>query len=211
LLKTKILYIERTLAIDMMKKLFVATVLGMLFLGVMLPVSTAQRTVYHNDKYGFSIAPPIGWEIEERLSDDLPTIIFWGPRENNYQVRMVIIITEFDENVPDLSLIDFAEGFTEGFTEGLPDTQVISERGRMINGMEAYEITYTSTVTIEDEVFDLQTKVVILSHDGVVYTITFFAPQDSYNEYLPLFEESVGTVKFEEKGLLQKIFDMCCP
>jgi len=187
----------------MVKKLFAAALLGMLFLGVMLPASTAQRTVYQNDKYGFSIAPPIGWAIEER-SDDLPVTFFWGPLENNYRVHILI---EIIENVSYLSLFDF----TEAVKRSRPYAQVISEGGRMINGVEAYEIVSKRTLTKEDEVFELQEKVVLLSHDGVGYLVWFQALQDNYDKYLPLFEESVQTLKFEEKGLLRRIFDVCLP
>jgi len=188
----------------MVKKLFAAALFGMLFLGVMLPASTAQRTVYQNDKYGFSIAPPIGWKIEERLSGDPPRIFFWGPAENNFRVRIVMVIKE---DVSYSSLFDFVEAVKRDN----PDYQVISEGGRMINGIEAYELTYNEVYTTEDEVFNLQNKVVLLSKDGVTYRVWFHALQDNYNEYLPLFEESIGTLKFEEKGLLRKIFDMCLP
>ncbi len=81
----------------------------------------------------------------------------------------------------------------------------------MINGIEAYELTYTHTYTAEDAAFELQSKQVMLFKDGVRYRVAFYAPQDYYDEYLPLFEESIGTVKFEERGLLQKIFDRCLP
>lgn len=92
-----------------------------------------------------------------------------------------------------------------------PDAQVISEGGGMINGIEAYELIYNYTYTTEDGVLDLQIKEVMLLKDGVEYVVLLYAPQDYYDEYLPLFEESIGTLKFEEKGLLQKIFDRCLP
>jgi hypothetical protein len=92
--------------------------------------------VYHNDKYGFSIQPPSGWTATE---SGLPTgtaVKFWGPTDENYTVNFDITLI----NPQGMALDEIISEVKQIMPQNLTNYQIVSERSRVIGGVDAYEI-----------------------------------------------------------------------
>lgn len=177
----------------MTNRLSVFAVVLALFFGLGASIVIAQQTNYYNDKYSFSMQPPSGWAVDE--SGLMGTaVIFYGPREQDFTVNVNIMV----EDVPaGTTLGDYISVSKRNLPLLLTNHRVVSERSRVIGGIYAYELVITHTMGI----FDLKAKCVALLKDSKAYTITFTALPGNYDVYLPAFEASVETFKFEPKPI----------
>lgn len=151
-------------------------------------VEEVPEGTYVNSKYGISIVPPEGWVTDE--SQPLKRVVaFLGPTEDDFAVNMVILIRKLPYEI---SLEEFIKEGKKDLVN-FQDFNMVSERDRIIDGIEAHEWVFTFKM----DTFNLKEKQVFLIKNGKVYLITCAALQSNYDTYEPIFEESIQTLKID--------------
>ena len=142
--------------------------------------------MYNNEKYRFSMQPPRGWEVVGSGLREGTAVVFWGPKDKVFAPNIFIAV---------MDATDTLEGCVSMAKQQLPliltNYRLVSERSRVIGGLDAYELVYNYT----KGVFHLKGKRVFLFKNKKEYMISFTVLQDNYEEYLLVFESSVETFK----------------
>lgn len=144
--------------------------------------------IYHNELYGFSIHPPAGWEVVDSGLREGTPVTFWGPKDKVFAPNVFIAVMEATD-----TLKEYVSMAKQQLSLIFTNYQLVDEKSRVIGGLPAYELAYT----YKKGVFHLKTMRVFLLKGEKVYTISFTVLRDSYDEYLPVFESSVETLKIE--------------
>jgi len=143
---------------------------------------------YYNDIFGFSIEQPYGWFVEKR--DFGPIVIFFGPREENFSVNILIQVF----NGQGMTLNEFANMVKQNDSQILTNYQMVSEQSRIINGLNSYEMVVNHT--IED--FDLKLKEVLFLEENLAYMISYTALQSNFDKYSPIFDNIIETFSIQK-------------
>ena len=144
--------------------------------------------IYHNESYGFSIHPPTGWEVVDSGLREGTPVTFWGPKDKVFAPNVFIAVMEATD-----TLEEYVSMAKQQLPLILTNYQLVDEKSRVIGGLPAYELVYT----YEKGMFHLKAMRVFLLKGEKVYTISFTVLRDNYDEYLPVFESSVETLKIE--------------
>ena len=144
--------------------------------------------IYYNESYGFSIHPPAGWEVVDSGLREGTPVTFWGPKDKVFAPNVFIAVMEATD-----TLEEYISMAKQQLSLILTNYQLVDEKSRVIDGLPAYELVYT----YEKGVFHLKAMRVFLLKGEKVYTISFTVLRDNYDEYLPVFESSVETLKIE--------------
>ena len=140
---------------------------------------------YRNTEFGFGLNPPEGWTVEEIPGGYDLIVGFLGPTEENYQVSMTVF--NFTLDVEE-TIKNSTERITEPFI-GDPNFTLDLSNERTVNGMNAYEIAYTANL--------IKQKMVAVEKNELVLLLLYSALVSTYDNYLPVFEESVNSLVIE--------------
>jgi len=157
----------------------------MALLLLLLSVSMSSVYAYTNTRYGFSIEPPSGWAVDDKVS--FAAVVFYGPIEEDFRVNVNVQVESTS-----VSLAQYISSSKTNL-ETLESYQLLSEAPRTINGVDAYELvlkfSYSGTI--------VQEKIVALLKDGKAFVVVYAALPTTYQTYLNAFESSVQTFKVE--------------
>lgn len=158
------------------------TTLGVLLVYVL--VSSVQA--YTNQEYNFSIEPPSGWTVDDTTT--LAVVFFYGPTEWSFRVNVNIQV----ESLPTTMTVEqYASAVKEQLRIFLDNYELVSERTRVINEVDAYELI----LTFAQAGISIKEKQVYLVEAKKAYIIAYAASPTSYQKYLSAFESSVETFK----------------
>jgi hypothetical protein len=139
----------------------------------------------YEQKFGFN--PPEGWTKDENDAFDL--VRFYGPTIDEFTVNLGLSdpgTLSSGENLNSL-VQDILDNYPAIITNYL----LISEESLEINGMNAHEIIYT----MQQGVYDLKQKQVVIECNNVVYALTYTASQNSFEDYESIVDQSISTFK----------------
>jgi len=165
-----------------MRKRLIATLIVLL-----VCVSVGSVQAYTNKEYNFSIDPPSGWDVDDLVT--LTVVAFYGPTEEEFRVNFNIQVESLSTT---MTIEQYASEAKERLRLFFDNYELISERARVINEVDAYEIVSTFT----EEAIDYKMKQVCLVKDKKAYVITYGALPTTYQKYLAEFESSVETFLF---------------
>ena len=137
---------------------------------------------YVNEEYGFGLNPPEGWAVQDLSNDYSVFVYFLGPTEDDFQVNMFISNSTLDIGE---TLSGITEEFIETFS-GDPNFTLILNNERIVNGMNAYEIKYTSNI--------LKQNIVMVEKNKLILVIIYSALESTYDNYSSVFEESINSL-----------------
>jgi len=169
-----------------MRKRLTATLIILL---VCFSVGSVQA--YTNKEHNFSIDPPSGWDIDDIVT--LAVVAFYGPTEEGFRVNFNVQVEPLSTT---MTIDQYASYAKEQLQLSLDNYELISERTRVINEVEAYEIVSTFTEETTYSTIDYKIKQVYLVKGKKAYVITYGALPTTYQKYLAEFESSVETFLF---------------
>ena len=143
---------------------------------------------YSNTVYGFGLNPPDGWRVDETQSGAL--VGFFGPIVDNFTINILIAPVEFS---PGETVKNTAEYVIGNGPESHTNFSLVSSGARTVNGMNAYEFvaTYISSY-VQDVV--VKSKEVIIEKNRKGLIAGYSAPENSFDVYDTVFEESLSSV-----------------
>jgi hypothetical protein len=174
------------------KRIFRFLIFSLVLLTISLNLTLADTKKYVNEKYGFSIIPPEGWEFQDGSPYNLAAI-FVGPADLGFRVNFninIINIPEDEEAVINDELISSIKEELSYVSEELGEIEFQNEGKRDVAGFEGYELVYL--IKIVGDVAIKQKQVYFIK-DHKFYVFTFSALKDTFDKYLPLFEDSLKT------------------
>ncbi|MFN3699606.1 MAG: hypothetical protein ACK4SU_05335 [Dictyoglomus sp.] len=175
----------------MRKILLRSLILSLILFVFSFGLSYADIEEYVSGDFGFSIIPPEGWEVIDGKPYNI-AVIFVGPVDSgfraNFNVNVVDApegITEFDEElIEDMKqVLEIAVKNNFG-----GNIEFIFEGEKEFSIYKGYEIVYI--IELEKGLF-LEQKQVYLINDGKAYIFTFTSLKETFEKYLPYFEESL--------------------
>lgn len=150
--------------------------------------SALRNLGYSNTAYGFGLNPPDGWRVDE--TQDGSVVGFFGPEVDNFTINIVIGTAEY---LPGETVKNTAEYVIESARESKTNFSLVYSGARTVNGMNAYEFEATY---ISDYVQDVVVKVkeVFIEKNRKGLMACYTAPENSYDVYETVFEESLSSV-----------------
>jgi len=167
-----------------MKKGLITTLVVLLL--VCVAISSVQA--YTNKKYNFSVDPPSGWTVDDTTTG--AAVFFYGPTESGFRININI---QVESLTTDMTVEQYASAAKDQL-QNLANYQLVSERTRVINGVDAYELVITFTYAG----IDIKAKQVLLVKAKMAYIITCGASPTTYQKYLSDFESCIGSFKIIE-------------
>ncbi len=143
---------------------------------------------YQNDDY--SASSPSAWEVEEHES----FVYFKTPLEsdsNNLQENVVIYVASLVS--PGQDLIHFVQDSVGLLIETTPELRILDHREDKFGDVPAYRIVYTEGKG-SAQVKYLQ---VFAVKGGNSYIVTYTAPAETFDKYLPKAEEIVSSYRIK--------------
>uniref|UniRef100_A0A7C3MQL9 PsbP C-terminal domain-containing protein n=1 Tax=Dictyoglomus thermophilum TaxID=14 RepID=A0A7C3MQL9_DICTH len=174
------------------KRIFRFLIVSLVLLTININLILADTERYINEKYGFSIIPPIDWEFKDGAPYNLAAI-FVGPADLGFRVNFninILNIPEDEEAVINDELISSIKKELSYVSEELGEIEFQSEGKRDVAGFEGYELVYLIKVVGD---IAIKQKQVYFIKDHKFYVFTFSALKDTFDKYLPLFENSLKT------------------
>jgi len=168
------------MVLGMKKALMVA------FVVFLLCFSVGSVRAYTNQNNFFSIDEPSGWTTDETATGNV-VVTFYEPTSNNASIVLIQIIVETVSS--DVTLEELVTSVKEQYPSVLDNFVVISESGRVVNGVDAYEIV----ATVSQQGYDLKIKQVMIVKNLRIYVVTYAAAPARYQQFLSNFEDSVET------------------
>lgn len=156
-----------------MKKTFGFTSIVLFLITVsVIPVTNA----YENLEYDFSITPPSGWSVDEVGEDIVVEFV-------NYDSFSYIMV---GQEMTNLNLSEYVTYGTSDNEQWYTNYFLVSERSRVINGLNCYEIVFTLTDDLE-----FQLKQVFFVKNDRAYIISCTALKSEYATDNVAFEQSI--------------------
>lgn len=160
---------------------------------------------YHNEESGFSIEPPMGWEIVDYGEiGGMKMVVMLAPAEPdeetglNATVNIMVMVHPCVPPTPNRTLEDESTELKEQYLRSITDFQVVSEGPRWAGNLQAYELVFTKT----EGLFHLKINQAFLlapvneTCDKLVF-LQLAAPRSSYDRNLPLYEASIATFSLD--------------
>ena len=167
-----------------MKKGLITTLIVLL-----VCVSASSVQAYTNEQYNFSVDPPLGWTVDDTAT--FAVVYFSGPTAEGLRVNVNIQVA----SLPTTTTVEqYVSDAKQMLLIALDNYELVSERTRTINEVDAYELVQTFT----QEGIDIKTKQVGLVKAKKAYIITYTALPTTYQKYLSAFEYSIETFKILE-------------
>ena len=146
---------------------------------------------YYDGKRGISIRFPGGWEVMER--DDVDAVSAAAPFESDLDMLREAISISVQDLPSQMPLEEFSEVLLEGARE---DTLEFTEQAHGEATIDGAAATWTAfTFTDEDGTWTILGYALVREGNG--YMITCLCEPHTYAQYLPIFEESVMSLRFE--------------
>lgn len=161
------------------------------FFVALFSLSYCDTERYVNKDFGFSITPPAGWSIQDGKPYNL-VVIFIGPAEGGFSPNFNLNIVDVPIGVSEINeeIIETIKSQLEALGDYLGTVDFISEGEREISKYKGYELEYF--VYVGDDVV-IEQKQVYLINNGKFYVFTFSSLSDTFDKYLPLFEQSLSS------------------
>ncbi len=161
-------------------------VIGIFVVGVLLFGGCVEQPVTrsYNNKYGFSLDPPSGWQ---QIETNLSTVAVWFSPENSSNVSLIISVPF--SLLEGQGLSTFADQVEEELSENEGNYSILHRGWRSISTMQAYEIEYLYK---REGVMEFVKQVEVLKTQ-TVFLITFFAPALVFNQYLTDVDRSIDS------------------
>jgi len=118
-------------------------------------------------------------------------VFFYGPTEEGFRVNINIQVESLSTT---MTVEQYVSAVKQQFPIVVDNYELVSERTRTINEVDAYELVMTFTQAGTD----IKTKQVGLVKAKKAYIITYGALPTTYQKYLSDFESSVETFKIIE-------------
>ena len=159
--------------------------------------------LYRNNKYGFRIKFPKGWEQQD---GDGPYVLRKASKDGH---SINILVQELPEKYASLidenmsvkdwySLEEFKDTVYKGITEKFKEAKVIDYGEISIDNIPAYWISYQiaySTMGVDFEGIMINYQIF---HKNYFYTITIGSSKDEFPNVESILKQSVSTFVFEE-------------
>ncbi len=140
---------------------------------------------YINRTQGFGLNPPEGWTLNESKEQG---VFFFGPATDTGM--MVYLSPTFDKLSSGQTFSDYEEMFIQTMENLSANFSLISDQETTINGMNARELIYT----VPNPNFGiLKIKMIFVEKNNNIYGLSYVAPIDSYDTYLPIANESMNS------------------
>jgi hypothetical protein len=149
------------------------------------------RVPYTNNRYKFSLVYPPDWQASEGLMG--ATVAFTGTKDGNFTPICYVGEEQLGSNY---TLMDYVNKSKASMASLLSNYTPISERSRVINGENAYELvsTYMSNMTGGNKL-KLQQAVVLIKN-GIGHTITCTITPELFDKHHPEFESLITSFRF---------------
>jgi len=171
--------------------LLTISILGISAFGAVNPEAYVNRT------HGFSINPPSGWTVNDTGVSPPIVVFFYGPVIPETGGKININIAA---GTATASLDEYVSGVKQWCALNFTNFNVVSEGHRNVSRLDCYELVVTWTYmpganVSNTHTFNIKQKLVLFVEKGKAYNIAFTASPANYDEYLPVFEESLQTFK----------------
>jgi hypothetical protein len=158
------------------------SVLLIIVLSTFFPIQSTFA--YENMEYGFSVNPPDGWSIEEMHG--LIAVQFTDVNTLYDSSSISVAVAETTD-----SLSQFISSAKTTFANSIENYNLVSERSRVIGGLDCYEVVVTFTYAGRG----LKAKQVYFVEFGKSFVITYTAIESQYENSLLDFENSLSTFR----------------
>jgi hypothetical protein len=171
--------------------------------------TSAQQAViydkYTSDTYGIEIKYPSDWKVNQSdfvITDYLSGVADFtsGLVDSEDEYDDSVTIYHLQPPVKKISLGEMMDKLVEGYKAEVKDFRLVSSsQDATLAGLPAYKLTWTqesAKAPIQLKV----TEIATLVGDNKAIMIDYFAAQDSYNNYLPIFNEMVDSFKTSAEG-----------
>lgn len=162
--------------------------LGLLMI-LTLAAAFAQKT-FTSREGGYSITPPKGWKSENGSQYGVEAV-FYGPIEKNFAVNINYVV----EKLPSaMSLNDYTTAALRQVQGVLDDYQQVSRRTVTVGKAKATEHVYR--FKIKEAGLSLQGKQLIFVQGRKAQVFTFTALVSNFSKYVPTFDQSMKTLRW---------------
>jgi hypothetical protein len=157
---------------------------------------------YTNEKYGYELRYPLGWEIIEKntLMDKVFIIEIKSPQEDNsdlYRENFNLIVTNISDEP--ITLQELTELSISEIDKSIINGEIIDSIDYSINGNPAYKLIYTTDFFPGAEKYRLQQMAVWTIKNEKTYLITYTAEENKYSNFLEIIQGIIDSFKFTEK------------
>ncbi|HLD42249.1 MAG TPA: PsbP-related protein [archaeon] len=144
--------------------------------------TTEEFSAYSSELY--TLEKPANWEVEENQE----FTYFKSPVDetNDLQENVVVYVSSAEE--PGKDLIDFLQDSIEVLIETVPGFTIVEHREDKLGDVPAYRIIYT-----EDS--KLKYLQVFAIKDKNTYILTYTAPAETFDKYLPEAEKIISSYR----------------
>ncbi len=145
---------------------------------------TPRGGEYYNKKEHFSVIPPAGWEQQEGFMGTV--VIFRSPvthANDDFRENVNVVSAKIPRNT---GLTEFVTASVTDMKTELTDFQQLDTSSRTVNGKD----TQRFICLYRTGQLDLNILMYLFVDNGRGYVVTCTAPPETFDEYLPTFEET---------------------
>lgn len=154
-------------------------------------VTTLEKQVYSNAKYGFKINAPKGWRVDE--SGKSGTLVFFFNNQSDKEAvnQFTANINVTSESAQGLDLDSYTKASKDTLSRLFQNYKLTEDRAVTANGVPARIIGSTFTQGL----YHLRNLQLIVLKGGQAYIVTFTALESTWSKYKSLIESSLLTFK----------------
>ena len=166
-------------------------------------MSTMNNDLSNFEKYidlnhNIEIMYPLNWDRVESYNspEGISIVQFLSPKENdNDQFQENINIELIDtSSLPNINPKTYIERDIQYFKDKRPNSKVIESSSTLLQGNPAYRLLEKFTSTIDQE--EQQNLKIATIIDDKLYTISYNAKANKYDQYLPTIQKMITSIKF---------------
>ena len=158
--------------------------------------TTSKFVTYDGSKYGFSIQHPDNWIKKE----DSSGIWFISPVDESGNLRIE------SQSIQNVSLKDLLQFQLLQSKDSYKEFKVVSSNMTTIDKSPANRTDYKFKVEVPKfmgaDIYDYDAIKISTLKDDRLYTVTYFAPPDSFYIFLPIVQKMLGSLKIVEKPIV---------
>ncbi len=148
---------------------------------------------YINEKLGFSLITPQGWQVQElqKTTDKAPDVVITGPRTAG--IPPVITISVVNANGKSLDQrVDEVNAAIVGMMDA-GQLEIIAGEKQTYNEYEVYFREAIGTFDTGDELIDIRFAEAIFAGPGKFYTLTYTNAESDYQNQVKNFSTALST------------------
>jgi serine/threonine-protein kinase len=165
--------------------------------------NTSSFLSYSNSLFGVSTDYPLGWSAQEIASNQSEpyhhVVSFFYPLESSsdkYQEEVTIQIDKYGDFE---NLSSYLTDLIDLYTDDSSNFRVITnDTGSILAGRPAYKFEFDDLNRDGVEIRGLEFATMI---DNIVYSVSYYAEREKYNNYLPAFQKMLDSFKIFDVGL----------